>query len=119
MSQENVELVHRAIDAFNRRDIDAFVALFDPHAESTSRLGQVEGRSYHGLDGVREWWRDTLAIFPDFSGEILDVRDHGAFIIALVHARGHGLDSGAPFDQTLWQVSEWRRGKVVWWQMLR
>ena len=117
MSQENVELAYLAIDAFNRRDLDAFLALVDPHAEFTPRLGQVEGRSYRGLDGAREWWRDTFAIFPDFRIEILDVRDHGAFIIGLVHVRGHGLDSGAPFDQTLWAAGEVRRGKAVWWQL--
>ena len=27
MSQENVELVYRFIDAFNRRDLDSFLAL--------------------------------------------------------------------------------------------
>lgn len=117
MSQENVELYHRAVDAFNRRDLEAFVALSDPHGQFTSRLVQVEGRSYHGLDGAREWWRDLLTIIPDFSVAILEAHDQGAFVIALVRAHGHGLDSGAPFDQTLWQASEWRRGKTVWWQM--
>ena len=29
MSQENVELTHRAFDAFNRRDLDASLALTD------------------------------------------------------------------------------------------
>jgi len=32
MSQENVELSRRAVDAFNRRDLDAFLALMDPDA---------------------------------------------------------------------------------------
>jgi ketosteroid isomerase-like protein len=117
MSQENVEQAYRVFDAFNRRDIDAFLALIDPHAEFTPRLGQVAGRSYHGLEGAREWWRDTFATIPDFRIEILDVRDHGAFIFGCFRARGHGLDSGAPFDQTLWAAGEWRRGKAVWWQI--
>jgi len=30
MSQENVELASRAYEAFNRRDLDALLALVDP-----------------------------------------------------------------------------------------
>lgn len=117
MSQENVERGHQAYAALNRRDLDAFLEFMDPGAEINTRLAAMEGRSYHGLDGTREWWRDMLATFPDFSVEILEVRDYGAFLIGLVRARGHGIDSGAPFDMTLWQAVEMHHGKVVWWQM--
>ena len=34
MSQENVKLVCRAIDAFNRRDLDALLALADDEVEA-------------------------------------------------------------------------------------
>jgi ketosteroid isomerase-like protein len=33
MSEENVELNQRANDAFNRRDLDALLALSDPDVE--------------------------------------------------------------------------------------
>ena len=33
MSQENVEMVQRAFEAFDRGDIDALVALCDPDVE--------------------------------------------------------------------------------------
>ena len=42
-SQENVELIYRGIDAYNRRDLDAFLALCDPEVEFYSRLIEVEG----------------------------------------------------------------------------
>jgi len=35
MSQENVELHHRTFDAFNRRDLEAFLARCDPDLEFT------------------------------------------------------------------------------------
>jgi len=43
MSEENVELFHRAHDAFNRRDTDAFLALCDPDMEVISGLRVLEG----------------------------------------------------------------------------
>jgi hypothetical protein len=33
MSQENVDLHHRVMDAFNRRDPGAYLALTDPEVE--------------------------------------------------------------------------------------
>jgi ketosteroid isomerase-like protein len=43
MSQENVELGYRVFDAFNRRDLDGFLALMDEDVEAISRLAAVEG----------------------------------------------------------------------------
>jgi hypothetical protein len=56
MSQENVELVYRAADAFNRRDFDAFLALCDPDIEVSSIIAQLEGGGpFRGHEGVRSW----------------------------------------------------------------
>ena len=75
MSKENVELFYRAHDAFNRRDLDAFLALSDAEVEFTTRFMEMEGDpAYHGHDGVRQWWGDLHAIFPDFSVEALEGR---------------------------------------------
>ena len=117
MSQENVELSYRAYDAFNRRDLDAFLGLMDPEVTFTSRFGQMEGEPhYQGHNGIREWWEDLLGIFPNLSFEILEAGDLGDVVIGNVRIRGHGLDSDAPVDQTLWTAGEWRNGMVVWWQ---
>ena len=35
MSQEDVELVRRVVDVYNRRDLDAYVALMDSNVEIT------------------------------------------------------------------------------------
>ena len=51
MSQENVEIVHDAFDAFNRRDSEAFVTFFDHDVKFVSRLGAVEG-DYSGHEGI-------------------------------------------------------------------
>ena len=45
MSQENVELHSRSIDAVNRRDQEAFLALMDTDVEVVSRIVAVEGAS--------------------------------------------------------------------------
>jgi ketosteroid isomerase-like protein len=110
MSQENVERVHRAYDAFNRRDLDAFLALMDSEVELTTRIMELEGGpDYRGHDGVWEWWRDLLAVFPDFN--ILEVRDRDDFMIVAVRVRGHGV-----FEEVVWQAVKMRDGKATWWR---
>ena len=117
MSEENVERIRRGFDAFNRRDLDAFLALTDPEVELSTRFREMEGDSYYrGHDGVREWWRDLLAIFPDFSMEVLELRDLGDSGIVALRVRGHGLDSGVPFEETMWAAGEWRDGKMTRWR---
>jgi ketosteroid isomerase-like protein len=112
MSQENVEAHHRVTDAFNRRDLDALLALIDEDFEGASRLVPLEGR-YHGHEGALRWQQSLYEVFPDWHGESLEVRDFGDFTMAAVRFHGHGGESGAPVDQVVWQVGEWRNGKLV------
>jgi ketosteroid isomerase-like protein len=119
MSQENVELVYRSIDAFNRGDIDAFLALHDPDVEVIPRVAEVEGGGpYHGHDGVRSWWEDLFGVSPDFRSEIEEVRDLGNVSIARLYMRGHGIESDALMEQTAWQVIEWPHKKAVSWRIV-
>jgi Ca2+-binding RTX toxin-like protein len=56
MSQDNVELVYRAHEAFNQRNFDAFVALTDPEAELIPLYMELPGVTFYvGHDGVRSW----------------------------------------------------------------
>jgi ketosteroid isomerase-like protein len=120
MSQENVEIAYRAYDAFNRRDLDAFLALCDPHVEFISYLVQVEGGGpYRGHNGVRSWWERLLGVYPDFRSEVEETRDLGDLTIARVRVHGHGVESDAPMEQTVWVTAEFRNGKIVWWRFVR
>ena len=115
MSRENVERVHQAheaVAAFNRRDLDGFLALMDPDVHFTPYVVGIEG-GYHGHDGIRRWWRDLFDIFPDWNLDA-EVRDLGDVTLAAVRVSGHGSESGTPVVQVLWQVAAWgEHGKVV------
>src|SRR5436190_14370567 len=104
MSQENVELLHRTVDAFNQRDLDAILALTDDAVEAVPRFGAIEG-GYHGHDGIRRWWDSTLGVFPDLTIDVLEVRDPGALTVAALRFRGHGTGSNAPIDEMVWQAA--------------
>ena len=114
MSRENVARVYRGVDALNRRDLDAFIALTDPDVEFTSRFVELEGGGpYRGHDGIRTWWENVFGIWSDVGAEIGEVRDLGDVTVTRVRFRGHGMESDAPWEQTQWQVAEWREGKLT------
>src|SRR5918995_1384262 len=117
MSQENVELHRRGYDAFNRRDLDAFLALADPEIESSPVLVAVEGgRPYHGHDGTRRFWRDFFDAFPDFRVEVDEIRDLGVATVGRARIVGHGAGSEAAVEREVWHVMEWQDQKCVRWR---
>ena len=116
MSQENVERTRRVIEAFNRRDLQAYLELMDPELEFIPYEVYLErGDPYLGHAGIRRWWEDLFSVVPDVRAEVFEVRDFGNR--TLVHGRiyGQGAGSGAPIDRTMWLVTEWRGDKEVWW----
>jgi hypothetical protein len=86
----------------------------DPEAEFTTRFVE-RSEPYCGHDGVRMWWDDLLRVFPDFHVAVVEVRDAGDVTVNALRVRGHGLGSETPFEETVWQVGEWRAGKAVSW----
>jgi ketosteroid isomerase-like protein len=116
MSKQNVELHYRSIDAANRRDLDAFLALMDDDVEAVSRIVAMEG-GLRGHDGIRRWWEEWFAAFPDYDIEVEEVSDFGSVTIAAMRALGHGAGSEVPFEDTVWLACRWRHGKCVWWRV--
>jgi ketosteroid isomerase-like protein len=118
MSQENVDLHHRSIEAVNRRDLDAFLELMDKDVEVVSRIVAVEG-GLRGHEGVRKWWGNWFEAFPDYEVEVIGMRDLGDVTIATMSAVGHGAGSALPFEDNVWLACRWREGKCAWWQVFR
>jgi ketosteroid isomerase-like protein len=114
MSQQNVEWAHQAVDAFNRRDLGAWLDLMDTDVEFAAGGVAMEG-DYHGHAEIRRFWNNLLDALPDLAVEVVEMRDLGDLVFGAVHIRGHGGGSDTPFDETFWGIAEWRDGKCVWW----
>ena len=116
MSEENVEVVRRGHDTFNRRDLDAYLASCDPEMEFTPYERAVEGLGpYRGHDDVRRWWEELNETLGDFQVELSEMRDLGDLVLVHGSLRGHGAGSGASFERDYWGLFRCRSGRVVWW----
>ena len=113
MSQENVDVVRSTFEAFQRRDLDAFLGCFDPDVEYRSLVLEVEG-TYRGHEGMRRWWDGLLTVFPDWNPQIVDSRDVGRCVVSRVRAEGRGTGSGISYDRDIWHAAELREGRL-WW----
>jgi hypothetical protein len=112
----NVELLRRALEAINARDLDTLIALSDPEIEFTTLLLQIEGGGpYRGHEGLRKWWHDLLEVFPDYRIEMDGVREVGNVTLSDVRGIARGVGSDAFAEQRFWQVTDWRDGRGVWW----
>jgi|SRR3954452_757620 len=116
MSQENLELMEAAFDAISRKDLDAFLALAHPEIEFRSLIAEAEGQTFHGHEGVREWWDAvirSLDIQPRPEG-IEGFRDRGVTCLRLA-----GRVAGVEVPQTMWLSWRIGDGQLVWWANFR
>ncbi len=114
---QNVELHRCAYEAFNARDVQAFIAYFDPSIEWNSAMTVPGGAVYHGHDGVRRWlgdlqdaWGDELRVEPE---ALFDLGEH-TLAFAVLHGRGRqsGVEAAMPNAQ----VFRWRAGLGVYFK---
>ena len=115
MSRENLEIVLRQLEALNRRDIDAFVALVSPEvAWEDDMFGSEPSRIYRGRAEVREWLNRVLEPWESLHGEVEEITeaaDQRVFAGGLLTARGKG--SGVETQIRGWFVFWITDGKVT------
>ena len=63
MSEENVEVVERAIAALNERDIDGYLACCTEDIQLQTPVSPVAG-VYEGADGIRRFFADIGTRVP-------------------------------------------------------
>jgi ketosteroid isomerase-like protein len=99
MSQESVDQIRKALDAFNRRDLDAMLEGIDPAVEWSPPTELPGASTVRGHDGVRQSVADMLEAFGDLRADPERFIDLGDRVIALYHWRGKGSGSGISVDQ--------------------
>jgi ketosteroid isomerase-like protein len=117
VAREDVERFRTAVAAYNRRDLDAFLAVCDPEVESYPITAAAEGGAYRGPEGVRRWWENMKATWGDsLHAQVAEVRDLGDRLLALGRLTGRGLGSGIALDTELGWVVEFREGRIIRWR---
>src|SRR5437870_7117502 len=118
MSETNVELHRRVMEAFNARDLEALTSCCDPRIEFHPLLAASLGGEtvYQGHDGMHRWHRDFEEVWDEIRVEpenYFDLGEH-TLVFHVVHARGR--QSSAEVTKPEAQVARWRDGLCVYWK---
>jgi ketosteroid isomerase-like protein len=116
MSEENVEVVRRAIDAWNRTDLSGFLEAWHPDAEWRPAFPQgTEGRDtvYRGHEGVSQAWRNVRGAWTEYRLEVEDARISGEDLVVLGHIYVRGASSGVEIDSAWSAIVRFRDDKVI------
>jgi ketosteroid isomerase-like protein len=110
VSQENVKIVRRLLEACNRREFDAMLETGDPEIDIVTLMGGT----YRGHAGWRllvEQMAEEVSGFQFVPEDLIDVgRDR---VVAVTRWVGTGRTSGIALSQTIGLVYTFRDGLVV------
>jgi ketosteroid isomerase-like protein len=109
MAPENVEIVSRLIDAWNRRDLQA--ALEEMHPDCEVRPIEAT-ETLRGHDGVTAAFRDWFQAFAEFTLEPEDFIAKGNRVLVPMRQRARGKGSGLEVEERFYQLFTLRAGKV-------
>jgi ketosteroid isomerase-like protein len=114
MSEENVEIVRSALDAYLRGDIDEFLSRTAPEGELHSAIiGGAEGNVYSGHQGLRNWYADTFETFSEVTIDVSEWRDLGDRVLLLGRLQALGRESGIKVESATGWLYTLRDGKIV------
>jgi ketosteroid isomerase-like protein len=121
MSQENVELVRKATDAWNSGGAEAVLPFYTedvvwyPFAEAPENP-----MGFNGHDGIRELMRGWNDSFDDFTLVAREILDLGDTVVALGEVSAIVKGSKAlvhqPFASVVWDFRGGRIGKTRFFQ---
>jgi ketosteroid isomerase-like protein len=113
MSDENVEILRRALEAFDRGDEDEWLTSWHADAELYDFIELPDiPQPYRGREGVRRWAANIQSVLGDFRMEPQRFTRIGDAILVEIDVRGVGEQSGVPVGMIV-HALVWLRGDKI------
>jgi ketosteroid isomerase-like protein len=113
MSQENVAIVKRAVDAFNAHDVEQWLSFIAAEFEFVDHMGAVAEERGTGRDAFRRQIEGWFEAFPDFRASVEEFIDAGDRVVSVTTWQGTGAGSRLPYYQKAAEVVTVRNGKIT------
>ena len=110
MSEENIELVRRALESF-----EAFVGMLDEYVICDFRPYRLPDAPevLIGRDSVADAMRSFMATFDEYRLEPLDLASVGSDVVIELAEHGVGKGSGIPLERRWAWVWSFRAGRLI------
>jgi ketosteroid isomerase-like protein len=114
MSEENVAIVRRGIDAFSGGDLEAVLDDLSPEFEfnPSGRFMDTQ-QTYRGREGFVDFWRGFQAAWEEITVSIERIEDLGDRVLTLGTFHGKGGESGVEVDAEAAWLHTVRDGLIV------
>jgi ketosteroid isomerase-like protein len=110
MSQENVDVMREAFEAFGGEDPTALAGLLDPEVEWKAL---EDAASQHGLEGVLQSLGAWYEVWDEVHIELEELIDAGSDVVAVVRMRGRHAGSQTEIAERFFQIWSISDGKIV------
>jgi uncharacterized protein len=117
MSQENVEIVRRAYEAWNRGDLDEAAEHLSPDIEWQMPSNLPDAETWRSSDEVSRGLASFLQSWTELRVEVQQIFDAGDRVVALVRYYGRAAVTGlavegAGVDAAVWTLRDGKATKV-------
>jgi ketosteroid isomerase-like protein len=112
MSRENVDVVRRWIDLFNRRDTEGLVSLTEPGFEMKSLLVAIESDVRGYAEFPHAYFEQIDEAYDQFQSRPEDFIDAGVAVLVVTDIEWRGRRSGASGHTPIVAAFWLRDGKV-------
>jgi ketosteroid isomerase-like protein len=117
MSQENVEIANRAVDAWNRDDLNAWIECFDQDIVWSPLPNAPDLKPIHGRESVLDLMERWLEPWDRYELETLELADHGDMVIWTARHLAFQERTGMALDQSMSAVFVFREGTIAEFHM--
>jgi ketosteroid isomerase-like protein len=113
MSEENVEIVRRYFEAYDREDIDGWKSLLAPEVEFRSVTADLMGGSSVGREDVARGIIEFMGSFASYSLSPEAFHDAGDQVVVVLHRSARSARSSAPIEDRFAQLFSIRDGRII------
>jgi ketosteroid isomerase-like protein len=111
---ENVEIVRRGFEAFNREGVEGILPLIDPEFEATTPPDLAsEPDTYRGHEGVRRWFDSFRDAMEGIRWDAHRFHEERGRVLVEFTLRARGKTTGLEFGQDAVMVWKLRNGKAI------
>ncbi len=113
MSQENVEVANKVVDAFNRRDVEGFLRSLHRTSSGSQRWpGLSSAAATEAATGIEKYLVDIGHAWEEYRVLAEEFRDLDDRVVMLGRIEGRGRGSRAWIDSPTGTIFEFLNGKM-------
>jgi uncharacterized protein len=112
-SEPGLAVVRGFYDAVAAGDVEAVLDLLDPEVEWRAPESLPWGGTFHGRDGVREFFARVIDQPAEFGREVQEYLEVGDRVVVLLRTFGRRKEGDGEFDVLEFHAWTVRHGKLV------